>query len=80
MGEIRVRNIDDEVVAALKDRARRHGNSLGAEIRDMLVREALRPRQELAERLQAHRNRIRTEVGEMPDSTAFIRAERDKRG
>lgn len=80
MGEIRVRDIDDGVVSELRDRARRHGNSLSEELREMLTREAFRPREEAAERLQVLRDTIRGKCGVLPDSTPGIRAERDRRG
>jgi len=80
MAEVRVRNLDDGVVSALKDRARRHGQSLSEELRELLTREAFRPRQETVERLQKLRDGIRADFGELPDSTPFIRAERDRRG
>ena len=34
MAEIRVRDVDDEVISTLKVRAKRHGNSLSEEIRE----------------------------------------------
>jgi plasmid stability protein len=37
MGQLLVRNIDDEVKAALRDRAARHGRSMGAEARAIIV-------------------------------------------
>ena len=80
MGDIRVRNLEDEVVAELKARARRHGNSLEAELRSLLTAEARRPRQELAKRLADFRDGLREKYGELPDSTPFIRAERDEWG
>jgi len=80
MGEVRVRDVDDGVVAALKDRARRHGRSLAEELREVLTREAFRPRQETTDRLQKLRDDIRAECGVLPDSTPFIRSERDRRG
>ena len=80
MGDVRVRNLDNDVVAELKARARRHGVSLEAELRELLTQEANRPRQAMAQRLQEHRDRIRQESGELPDSTPFIRAERDQWG
>lgn len=42
MGQLIVRNVEDEVVRALKERAGRHGRSAEAEHREIL-REALRP-------------------------------------
>jgi plasmid stability protein len=80
MGEVRVRDLDEGVVSALKDRARRHGKSLSEELREMLTREAFRPRQETIDRLQQLRDDIRAECGVLPDSTPFIRTERDRRG
>lgn len=80
MSEVRVRDLDEGVVQALKDRARRHGKSLSEELRELLTREAFRPRHETIERLQKLRDQIRAECGELPDSTPGIREERDRRG
>ncbi|KJL29952.1 FitA-like ribbon-helix-helix domain-containing protein [Microbacterium oxydans] len=38
MATVTIRNLSDEVVAALKERARRNSRSMEAEVRDMLVR------------------------------------------
>lgn len=43
MGQLIVRNIEDEIVRALKERAGRHGRSAESEHREIL-REALRPK------------------------------------
>lgn len=43
MGQLIVRNLDEDVIHALKERALRHGRSAEAEHREIL-REALRPR------------------------------------
>lgn len=80
MGDVRVRNIDDKVVQELKDRARRHGRSLEAELRGLLTDEAFRPRREIADRMESLREAIRAESGVLADSTAHIREERDRRG
>lgn len=80
MGEIRVRDLPDNVVGLLKDRARRHGQSLVSEVRELLTEEAMRPLRETCDRLDRLREQIREESGELPDSTASIRAERDRRG
>ncbi|HWE98091.1 MAG TPA: hypothetical protein VG269_29365 [Tepidisphaeraceae bacterium] len=79
MGEVRVRNLDGNVVEALKRRAKRNGHSLEAELRGLLTDEARRPKRELIDRLQELRDSIRAESGELPDSTPGIRAEREKR-
>lgn len=77
MGDVRVRNLDDEVVLVLKDRARRKGVSLEAELREVLSAEALRPRREWFQRLQEMHEDMRREFGVLPDSTPGIRAWRD---
>lgn len=80
MGQLTVRNLDDAVVAALKARAARHGRSAEAEHR-LILRDALLEGEAPAEwfaaaaRLRARLGRA-TEGG--PDSTALIRADRDR--
>ncbi len=80
MGDVRVRNLDDNVVAEFKDRAKRNGRSLEAELRDVLTTEAYRLRRELGDRAQQFREELRTKYGEFPDSTPDICEERDRVG
>jgi plasmid stability protein len=80
MSELRVRNIDDWVIAELKAQARVHGCSLEAELRDRLRELALRPRQEMADRAARLRLAIAQEHGLLPDSAEAIRQDRDARG
>lgn len=80
MGDVRVRNLDDNVVAEFKDRAKRNGRSLEAELREVLTAEAFRLRRELAERARQLRDELRAKYGEFPDSTPGIREERDRLG
>ena len=80
MSELRVRNMDDWVIAELKVQAKAHGNSLEAELRDRLRELALRPRREMAERAAQFRNAIAQEHGLLPDSAEAIREDRDARG
>jgi plasmid stability protein len=80
MGEVRVRNVDDEVISEWKARARRNGRSVGAELRDLLTGEAQRPRREAVAELERFQEAMRAKYGEMPDSAPGIRAERDARG
>lgn len=80
MGDVRVRNLDDNVVAELKDRAKRHGRSLESELRELLTKEAYRPRRELAARTKEMRDELRQQYGELSDSTPGIREERDRLG
>ncbi len=80
MGEVRVRNIDEDVIHLLRGQARLHGKSLNSEIRDMLYDAARKPRKELLERLRALQDAIYAESGELPDSTPMIREERERLG
>ena len=48
MAQVLIRNVDDEVVAALRARASARGRSLEAELRDLLARAATHPRADLA--------------------------------
>ena len=47
MASLHVRNVDDEIVALLKERARRHGRSAEAEYRKILE-DALKSRQPMS--------------------------------
>ena len=80
MADVRVRNLDDDVVAQLKDRAKMHGNSLEGELREVLTEVAMQPRQEMAAQTARLRASIREESGMLTDSAPFIREERDRRG
>jgi plasmid stability protein len=75
-----VRDLDDDIVALLKDRARINGRSLEQELRDALTELATRPKRELAERAARLRAEIKAESGVLTDSATFIREERDRRG
>lgn len=80
MSDLRVRNMDDWVIAELKAQAKAHGHSLEAELRERLRELALRPRQEMADRAARLRDIIAQAHGLLPDSAAAIREDRDARG
>ena len=74
MGQVTVRNLDDRVLARLRERARAHHRSLEAELRTILS-EAVAPvgpalREELDRIRQALRSRWSA------DTTALIRQDR----
>jgi plasmid stability protein len=75
MATLTIRNLEDEVVGALKERARRNHRSLEAEVRELLrdiavggSRESLR---DLADRIAA----LTPEVAQT-DSSELVRADR----
>ena len=80
MTEVRVRNVDDWIVESIRTRARSQGRSLEAEVRDVLLKEALRPKEELAAELRRMRGELRDKYGAFSDSAALIREDRDARG
>jgi antitoxin FitA len=72
-----IRNLDDDLVVALKERARRNRRSLAAELRSLL--EAAAGRRSLAS-LRELADQIAALTPDLPqtDSTALIRADRDR--
>ena len=77
MAQLLVRNLDDDLVARLKERAAEHGRSAEAEHRAILEK-TLRPD---AEDVWARLDRLRAATaGRIKgDSTDLIREERDRR-
>jgi antitoxin FitA len=78
MAKVTVRELEDEVVTRLKARARVHGRSLEAELRDILRQAAAAPS---PKELKAIAERITTLTpADRPqtDSTELIRADRDR--
>lgn len=72
-----MRNLDDQVVASLKSKAKLHGHSLEQELREILKRAAaLTPQEklELIDRIVAQQRRPLED-----DSTDLIREDRDSR-
>ncbi len=80
MGEVTIRDLDDQVIASFAARAAEAGRSLEAEMRAALEQAAgRRDRAALIEEV----NRIAARIGPMPPdwpgSTALIREDRDSR-
>lgn len=76
MGQLLVRNLDDQVIARLKERARRANQSLEQTVRAILAEAAKPSRQDIL----AEMDRIRERIGPVQlDATDFIRADRDSR-
>ena len=75
MAQLTVRNVDDEIAAALKARAARAGRSAEAEHRRILE-EALRPRS-TSFFDEARVRRIKLTAGG-PTTTALLREDRDR--
>ena len=77
MANLTIRNLDDEVVAKLKARAKAHHRSLEAELRALLSEAAARPsREEILK--AADRIAAMTPDVKQTDSTKIIREFRDR--
>ena len=77
MAQLTVRNVDDQVVRALKQRAAARGRSAEAEHREILRRALLddgKAKESFAERAARLRRRLQSDA----DSTELIRADRDR--
>jgi plasmid stability protein len=77
MAQLTVRNVEDRVVRALKQRAATHGRSAEAEHREVLRVALLQdgtPKESFAVRAARLRSRLRSYV----DSAALVRADRDR--
>ena len=80
MATIHVRNVPDDLYAALRARAKRENRSLNAET-IAILRRALHPRrdpEDVLEGLRALRERLRW-PGDAPAPEEFIRKDRDGR-
>ena len=78
MGQLTVRNVEDEVIRRLKIRAAEHGRSAEAEHREIL-KQALLPGASWEEWLREIRQ-LSVEIGPVAgDSTDLIREMRDQR-
>ena len=79
MAEILVNDLDDDVVAKLKDRARENGRSLQDELRRILSEIAGSPRSDRETALDGiMKLRERFKGRSFPDSAALIREDRDR--
>lgn len=76
MGQVIVRNLNDQVIAALKTKAEIRGHSLEQELR-MILAEAARPTIQDRQTLADH---IRTMTPSKPqtDSTILVREDRER--
>jgi antitoxin FitA len=77
MGQVIIRKLDDEVIAAHKRRAAARGVSLEQQLRDVLAEAAKPSREEIIADLR--RIRAMTPKGPRIDSTDLIREDRDSR-
>jgi len=79
MAQILVRSLDEDVVARLKERARKEGRSLQSEVRRILEEAAHAPQVDMeTARKMVDRIRERLKGRKFPDSVELIREDRDR--
>lgn len=78
MAQLVVRDVDEEVAAALKARAAANGRSTEAEHRQLL-RDVLAPRKQQMKDFAEAAQRLRARLSHNGDSAAIIRDSRDQR-
>ena len=74
MAQLTVRNVTDQIVRALKQRAAARGRSAEAEHREILRAALLQGEEDFAARAEALRRRLRSTI----DSSEIIRADRER--
>lgn len=78
MGSLSVRNLDDDLIARLKRRAARHGNSAEAEVRDILRLTLLQDNEPTFEELAAELRAL-TKGRQHTPAERLLRESRDER-
>ena len=78
MGNLTVRNIDDDVIASLKAQAKANHRSLEGEIRHLLVQQALRHSRLEDFRERTARLSALTADRSQTDSVSLLREDRDR--
>ena len=79
MAQILVRNLDEDVVARLKERARKEGRSLQSKVRQILEEAANTPQLDMdAARKRIEQLRKRFKGRKFPDTVDLIREDRDR--
>ena len=78
MANLTIRNLDDDVVEALRIRAKQHNRSLEAELRQILSDQVRRPWR--GDELLARANRIAAMTPDVPqtDSAELLREDRER--
>lgn len=79
MGDILIRNVPDEVVQRLKDRAEQSGRSLQQELMRILIHEASHSVEAFTEEIRERQAAYRASGRNYSDSTSDIRSDRDHR-
>ena len=77
MAQVLVRQLDSKVVVRLKKRAKEHGRSLQSEVKTILE-EAVPDYEAAWKRIEEFRKHLKKSGRTFGDSTALLRADRDR--
>jgi plasmid stability protein len=78
MANVLIRNIPDEVVKELKQRAKSHNRSLQQELTDILLKTASQPYGDIAQRAAEIRLKLAGECRTFTDNAALLREDRSR--
>lgn len=77
MADVKIRDLDDYVLAFYRQRAKAKGLSVEEELRRTLAEVQWETRRKVMEEIAAHLAEMERKYGVLPDSTPGIRRERD---
>ena len=80
MGDVKIRNLPDWIVAKYKNIAEHEGKSLEETLGNLITETAVKRRQASARRAKDFQDKLRKKYGVLSDSTPGIRADRQSRG
>ena len=78
MANLLIRDIPDDVVAELKQRAKSHNRPLQRELKGILLETARRPCEDITQRAAEIRLKLSGEHRSFTDSAALLREDRDR--
>ena len=77
MAQVLVRELSDQIVKRLKNRAKEHGRSLQAEVK-IILEEAVPDYEQARKRIHTLRNKLKRSGKTFSDSADLIREDRDR--
>ncbi|HBR50930.1 MAG TPA: hypothetical protein DEA71_12690 [Nitrospira sp.] len=77
MAQVLIRELSDQIVKRLKNRAKEHGRSLQAEVK-IILEEAVPDYEQARKRIHTLRNKLKRSGKTFSDSADLIREDRDR--
>lgn len=79
MTEVRLRNVEPEAIEVIREMARRRSQTMEHFLRECIYELAEKEKREMLSELRTARETESAKVGELPDGTPAMRAEREAR-